>query len=66
MAGQQHADRRTGGDGGAGRDRRLDRLVGRAQAARVIDADHRAAGDLPGEGDHAGTGRPDRGARRRG
>jgi len=44
----------------AGAHRRGDRLVGRAQAAGVVDADHPLAREETGEDDHAGAGGEDR------
>ncbi|NJC14167.1 hypothetical protein F4558_003993 [Micromonospora profundi] len=49
MAGQELAQRRTGGDRLAGAYRRLDRLVGGPQTAGVAHGDHRSAGHHAGE-----------------
>jgi hypothetical protein len=57
VAGEQDGNRRAAGHRGAGRHRCADRLVGRAQAVGVVDADHPDTGHRAGEGDHAGAGR---------
>jgi len=58
MAGEQHTHRLTERDGLASPHGRRNWLVRRAQPAGMIDADHGAARDRAGEGDHTRASRP--------
>jgi hypothetical protein len=66
MTGDEPAEYVTGANWLSTMDDRGERLVGSPQATRMVDADHAAARHRTGEVNHAGTGRPDGNARRRG
>jgi hypothetical protein len=63
MSGVQYADRVAGRHRLPGAHAWPDRLVGRSQPTRMVDADHAAAGQDAGVRHDAGAGRPYRGPR---